>query len=201
MIFLKKNVILCVKPYALSDVSSKLKGNANNLFSILAGTTIQTIKESIKSSNYIRVMPNISASYGSSMTTLTGDIVSKGLALDVFRNIGKTLWLDSEKELDIATAIAGSGPAYLALVADAMADGGVKSGLKRADAKAIVLGLFEGFGDLLSHNEASSIKEQVMSPSGTTACGVSALEDANIRSAFIKAVEAGYNRALELAKK
>jgi pyrroline-5-carboxylate reductase len=196
-----KNIILCVKPYSLQAVKKNLNGVANTLFSILAGTTIATLKSAIASQSYVRVMPNISAIYGSSMTTLTGDLNAKDLSIDIFDSVGSTLWLDSENELDIATAIAGSGPAYLALIAESMADGGVKAGLKRADSKAIVAGLFGGFGDLIKHIEPSNIKEQVMSPSGTTACGVASLEEANIRSAFIKAVESAYHRALELGKK
>lgn len=196
-----KNIILCVKPYSLIDISKKLNGEADNFFSILAGTTLEALKNAIKSKYYVRVMPNISALYGTSMTTLCGDIELKELSQEIFKSIGTTLWLDTQKELDIATAIAGSGPAYLALVADALADGGVKAGLKREDAKMITSGLFVGFGDLLTNLQATHIKEQVMSPSGTTACGVASLEEANVRSAFIKAVESAYNRALELGKK
>ena len=196
-----KNIILCVKPYSLDDVSKKLKGKAKNLFSILAGTTVESLKNAISSAHYVRVMPNVSAVYGSSMTTLTGDLDARDLSKEIFSAIGDVLWLDTQKELDIATAIAGSGPAYLALIADALADGGVKAGLKRDDAKAITAGLFAGFGDLIKNTEASKIKEQVMSPGGTTACGVASLEDANVRSAFIKAVESAFNRAVELGKK
>lgn len=196
-----KNIILCVKPYSLDNISSILQGRANTLFSILAGTTLKSLKDKINSKNYTRVMPNLAALYGSSLTTITGDITTKEISLEIFSSIGRALWLDSENELDIATAIAGSGPAYLALVAESLADGGVKMGLKRDDSKAIVSGLFSGFASLIQNIEAPTIKDQVMSPAGTTACGVASLEDSNIRSAFIKSVEAAYLQAKELAKK
>lgn len=196
----EKNIILCVKPYALEEVSKKLSGEANALFSVLAGTTVEKLKKSIQAKTYVRTMPNLSAAYGKSMTTITGDIKLQKEALDIFSNIGQTLWVNSEKELDIATAVAGSGPAFLALIAEAIADGGVKCGLKRDDSATLVKGLFEGFAPLLNQIDPSDIKNGVMSPGGTTAAGYCAMEDANVRSGMIKGIEAAFNRAIELGK-
>jgi pyrroline-5-carboxylate reductase len=197
-----KNIILCTKPYVLPDVSKKLNGEANMLISILAGTKIETLKDNIKAQSYIRVMPNLSASYLKSMTTITGDIDKKDISCEIFNSIGKTLWLSSEKELDIATAIAGSGPAYLALVAEALADGGVNEGLKRADAQQIVNGLFYGFSDLLEDSPSPAIvKDGVMSPAGTTSAGYKALEDGNVRNSFMNAIRDANDRAKEIAGK
>lgn len=196
-----KNIILCTKPYAINEISQKLEGKANLLISILAGTKIDTLKNKIDANSYIRVMPNLSASYLKSMTTITGDIKYKDIACSIFDTIGKTLWLGSEKEIDIATAIAGSGPAYLALIAEALADGGVLEGLKRDDAQKIVNGLFYGFFDLLENStNPASIKDGVMSPAGTTSAGYKALEDGSVRSAFINAIKEANNRAKEIAK-
>lgn len=189
-----QTVLLCVKPYALKDVSTHLKGKAETIYSVLAGTDISTIKKAIKAEHYIRAMPNLAASFNSSMTTLTGDNAKKDEAKELFSAIGKTLWVESEKELDIATAIAGSGPAFLAMVAEALSDGGVKEGLKRSDAVKLVEGLFWGFSPLLEENHPAMIKDAVMSPGGTTAAGYAALEDRGVRDAFIKAVESAYNK-------
>jgi len=197
----KKNIILCVKPHSLEDLSSKLVGKANSLFSVLAGTTLERLKEKIDANHYIRTMPNLSASYLKSMTTITGDIELKDIATEIFEYIGSTLWVDSQKELDIATAIAGSGPAYLSLVAESLADGGVNAGLKRDDATKLVQGLFEGFAPLLNKNSPSSIKDRVMSPGGTTAAGYSALERCAVRNGMIEAIKYAYKRANELSKK
>ncbi len=196
----EKNIILCIKPYALKEVSKVLSGEANSIFSVLAGTTIASLKENLKAKHYIRTMPNLCAAYSKSMTTITGDIELKKDAMHIFSNIGKTLWVNSEKELDIATAVAGSGPAFLALIAEAITDGGVKCGLKRDDASTLVKGLFEGFSPLLNQVDPNDIKNGVMSPGGTTAAGYCAMEDANVRSGMIKGIEAAFNRAVELGK-
>ncbi len=189
-----KILLLTVKPYALQNVGAQLQGRAKGLYSILAGSPIQSLKAAIKADYYVRAMPNIAALYGASMTTLTGDTQTQKEALDIFSAIGSTLWLDSEKELDIATALAGSGPAYLALIAEALSDGAVKQGLKRADAMSLTQGLFKGFEALLNKDHPALIKDRVMSPGGTTAAGYTALEKAGVRAAFIQSIEDAYNK-------
>ncbi|CAM3546967.1 pyrroline-5-carboxylate reductase [Arcobacter aquimarinus] len=196
-----KNVIFCVKPYALQSVSARLTGNANVLLSILAGTKLETLRKQIKSKYYIRTMPNIAASVQNSMTTITGDNEAKTLAMEIFNSIGQAIWVNTENQLDIATAVAGSGPAFLALVAEALADGAVKAGLERHLSTQLVQGLFSGTASLLKHSHPAIIKDSVMSPGGTTAAGYGKLEEHGVRNAMIKAVEEAYNKALELGKK
>ncbi|QKF81262.1 pyrroline-5-carboxylate reductase [Halarcobacter ebronensis] len=196
-----KNIIFCVKPYALQSVAARLEGNANILFSILAGTTLESLKKQIKAKYYIRTMPNVAASVKKSATTITGDKEAAKVALDIFSLIGKAIWVDTEKQLDIATAVAGSGPAFLALIAESMTDGAVKAGLDRKTSSELVHGLFEGFSELLKSSHPAIIKDSVMSPGGTTAAGVAVLEEGAIRSNFIKAVEAAHNKAIEIGKK
>jgi pyrroline-5-carboxylate reductase len=190
-----KNIILCVKPYVLEEVSKKLKGEANLLLSVLAGSTIESLKSHIKAIHTLRAMPNLSAVYLKSMTTLCGDVSYKDEAMKICESFGSVLWLGSEKELDIATAVAGSGPAYLALVAEALSDGAVKQGLKRNDADKLVQGLFGGFSPLLNEKHPAVLKDEVMSPGGTTAAGYSALEEGGVRISFIKAIQEAYGVA------
>ena len=194
-----KTVILCVKPYNIEEVSKQLSGKAKVICSVLAGSTIEKIKSNFNTNAVVRTMPNLAASVHHSMTTLTGDENFKDSALEIFSSIGPTLWLGSEKELDIATALAGSGPAYLALIAEALADGAVKQGLKRDDAMAIMRGLFGGFGKLINEVHPALLKDGVMSPGGTTAAGYAALEKGNVRNSCIDAIEAAYKRATELS--
>ena len=123
----------------------------------------------------------------------------KETAIEIISAIGPTRWLSSEKELDIATGLAGSGPAYLALIAEALADGAVKQGLKRDDAMAIMRGLFGGFGKLIQDVHPALLKDGVMSPGGTTAAGYCALEDGNVRNSCINAIEKAYKKAVELS--
>lgn len=196
-----KNVLFCVKPYALQSVSARLTGNANLLLSILAGTKLETLKKQIKAKHYIRTMPNIVASVQNSTTTITGDNEAKIVAMEIFSSIGQAIWVNTENQLDIATAIAGSGPAYLALIAEALADGAVKAGLERHISTQLVQGLFSGTASLLKHTHPAIIKDSVMSPGGTTAAGYAKLEEAGVRDAMIKAVEGAYNKAIELGKK
>lgn len=196
-----KNIIFCVKPYALQSVSLRLDGTANVLYSILAGTTLEFLKRQIKAKHYIRTMPNIAASKQKSMTTITGDKEAQNEALEIFSSIGRTLWVNTENQLDIATALAGSGPAFLAIVAEALADGAVKAGLERSYSVELVRGLFEGTTALLEDNHPAIIKDSVMSPGGTTAQGIAKLEEGGVRDSFIKAIEAAYLKALEVGKK
>lgn len=189
-----KTIILAVKPYALDSISKYFKHQADLLISVLAGTNIKTLKKEINSKYYVRAMPNIAAKFKKSMTTLTGDIEAKEESIKIFNEIGDSLWVESEKELDIATAVAGSGPAFLAIIAEALMDGGVMQGLKREDSKKLTQGLFEGFAPLLKDRHPAIIKEEVMSPAGTTAKGCASLEEDGVRSAFIKAVEAAFKK-------
>ena len=189
-----KTLMLCVKPANVEEVSKKLKGKARVLLSVLAGTSIEKLKKHFKAKAVVRTMPNLAASVGASMTTLTGDESVKKEAEDLLASVGSTLWLTSEKEIDIATALAGSGPAYLALVAEALADGAVKQGLKREDAMVTMRGLFAGFGTLIQEVHPALLKDGVMSPGGTTAAGYAALEEGNVRASCMNAIEKAYEK-------
>jgi pyrroline-5-carboxylate reductase len=191
----RKTVILCVKPANLSEIAPYLKGNAEALYSVLAGVPVSSLRSAISADAYCRAMPNLAAEVGSSMTSLVGDSTISKDAITLFGVIGKTLWLASEKELDIATALAGSGPAYLALIAEALCDGAVREGLKRDDAMTLMRGLFEGFGKLIQNTHPALLKDAVMSPGGTTAAGYGALEKGKVREGLMEAIYAAHERA------
>ncbi len=193
-----KTILFCVKPANVKEVGKQLKGKAKVVYSVLAGTSVEKLRSNINAHAIVRTMPNLAASVRKSMTTLTGDVEFKEEAQKLLGAIGSTRWLSSEKEIDIATALAGSGPAYLALMAEALTDGAVKQGLKRDDAMAIMRGLFGGFGELIQTIHPALLKDAVMSPGGTTAAGYGALEDGNVRSACMNAVEKAYKKATEL---
>jgi len=193
-----KTIILCVKPANVEEISKILKGRARVIFSVLAGTKVEKLRENLNTDAVVRTMPNLAASVRKSMTTLTGDIEFKDEAEELLGAIGSTRWLSSEKEIDIATGLAGSGPAYLALMAEALADGAVKQGLKRDDAMAVMRGLFGGFGELIQDIHPALLKDGVMSPGGTTAAGYGALEDGNVRASCMNAVAMAYKKATEL---
>ena len=194
----EKTIILCVKPANVEEIATRLKGKAKVIYSVLAGTSVQKLKENLNPEAVVRTMPNLAASVNKSMTTLTGDVEYKEEAETLLGAIGEVRWLASEKEIDIATGLAGSGPAYLSLIAEALADGAVKQGLKRDDAMAIMRGLFGGFGVLIQDIHPALLKDGVMSPGGTTAAGYGALEDGNVRSSCMSAIEQAYKKATQL---
>jgi len=187
----KKDIILAVKPYALQSVAQKLKGKANVIYSILAGSTIEQLKQ-IKSSFFIRAMPNVAASYNASTTILTGNSEYKTQAIELFSSIGKTFWVEDENQLDIATALTGCAPAFLALVAEAMGDAAVKCGMNRELASDLVANNFYSFAPLIASEHPALIKDKITSPGGATIEGVKALEQYGARFAFFRAVESAY---------
>jgi len=188
-----RTVILAVKPNSFYDM--RFEGKAKAFISVMAKVYVEDIKLGVDSENYIRAMPNLAAKCEKSMTAVTGSKGYKNEALVLFESIGRSIWVDSEDELNIATALAGSAPAFLAMVAESLTDGAVRVGLKRAVAEEMTRGLFEGFSSLLAASHPAKIKEDVMSPKGTTAAGVFELEKAGMRASFMKAIEAAYLKA------
>ena len=190
-------VILAIKPQSLEHL--ELKGFAKGLISILAGVTLSKLKSKIDAKAYVRAMPNMAAMVQKSATSLCGDEELKAEALEVLSSIGECFWLESENELDIATAIAGSAPAWVALVAEALSDGAVKLGLKRELSYKYVAQLFFGVGEVLKTEHPALLKDKVTSPNGTTIAGIAKLEEGGVRDSFIKAMEAAYKKAKKLS--
>jgi pyrroline-5-carboxylate reductase len=191
-----KVVILAIKPQILRAISAN--GKAEAIISILAGTPISKIKEQLDAKYYIRAMPNVAALNLKSVTSVVGDIEFKNEALEILSSIGKAIWLNSEKELDIATGLAASSPAWLAIIAEAIADGAVNLGLPRDKAYEYLGGLFEGVGSVLEQKHPALFKDMVCSPGGTTIAGIAKLEENRVRSAFIEAMQECYIRAEKL---
>lgn len=191
-------VILAVKPQSIGSV--KLHGEPEAVVSIMAGVALETLKQQFKAAHFVRAMPNLAALQGASATALTGDGAFKDRAIALLSAVGQAIWLESEKELDIATALSGSGPGYLALVAEAMANAAVRLGMKNGDAHALTQALFAGMGPLLAGDHPALLKEKVASPGGTTAAGLAALEASGARHAFYEAVRAAFERSQALSK-
>ena len=189
-------VILAIKPKSLESL--QVEGQASGLISILAGTKLEKLKEKIDAKYYIRAMPNMAALVQKSATSLCGDLELKDNAMMILSSIGKCFWLDSENELDIATGLAGSAPAWLALVAEALSDGAVNLGLKRDITYKYIAALFEGVGIVLQDEHPALLKDKVTSPNGTTIAGIAMLEEGKVRDGFIKAMRASYEKAKEM---
>lgn len=191
-------VILAIKPQSLESLI--VEGKAKGLISVLAGVTIERLKTKIDAQAYVRAMPNMAASVQKSATSICGDIDLKETSIELLNSIGVCFWLTSEDQLDIASGLAGSAPAWLALVAESLSDGAVNLGLKRELTYKYIAALFEGVGVVLQEEHPAILKDKVTSPKGTTIAGLAALEEGGVRDSFIKAMEASYERAKKLSK-
>jgi pyrroline-5-carboxylate reductase len=175
------------------------------IISILAGVTLNTLEKSLVNCPIIRVMPNTPATVGQGMTAIArGKTVTEaqlGVAKAIFEAVGEVAIIP-EKLMDGVTGLSGSGPAYVAIMIEALADGGVAAGLPRAIADQLALQTVLGTAKLIEESglHPAQIKDKVTSPGGTTIAGVSALEKAGFRSALIEAVKAAKARSLELGR-
>jgi len=191
-------VILAIKPQSFG--SFQTKGIAEAVISVMGGITIEQLKAGIMAKHYIRSMPNKAALVCKSATSVCGDSSFKEEAIEILSVIGKCFWLESEKELDIATGLAGCSPAWIALVAEALSDGAVNLGMKREITYQYIATVLEGVGEVLKTEHPAILKDKVMSPAGTTAAGYAKLEEGKVRDSFIKAMEASYERAKRFSK-
>ena len=203
-------VLLAVKPQILAKVVAALDlANHQNystlIISILAGVTLESLANSFPNLPIIRVMPNTPATVGAAMSAIAlGNNVSTEqaqIANNIFAAVGEVVTVP-ESLMDGVTGLSGSGPAYVALMVEAMADGGVAVGLPRAIAQKLAIQTVLGTAKLLQSKQLhpAQLKDQVTSPGGTTIAGVTALEKGGFRYATIEAVKSAYLRSQELGK-
>lgn len=199
-------VILAVKPQDLAHVKGSIAPGSLAL-SIMAGVGISAIRDTLGGhQRVVRVMPNTPATVrqGMSAWTSTPEVTSEQLSFvrALLRAMGDEVYVDSESKIDMATAINGSGPAYVFLFIEALADAGVTLGLTRAEATRLATQTVAGSGAyaLASEKQAAELKAQVMSPGGTTAAGLAELEHHGFRAAVLDCVRAAYDRAVELGR-
>jgi pyrroline-5-carboxylate reductase len=202
-------IILAIKPQIFSTVVSNLTLNPNKktplILSILAGVSLDKLAQGFPQFPIIRVMPNTPALVGEAMTAVSpNNLVSEKqltLALSIFEAIGSVIEIP-EYLMDGVTGLSGSGPAFVALMIEALADGGVASGLPRAIANQLATQTVLGTAQLVKQQNLhpALLKDQVTSPGGTTIAGVAQLEKNGFRSAIISAVISAYKRSQELGK-
>jgi len=200
-------VILAVKPQIIDVVTAHLAQSLDAdtiVVSIAAGITCARLESLLPAGTVvIRVMPNTPALVGEGMSVVSGGRAADAAHVErvraLFESLGRAIVLD-ERYQDAASAISGSGPAYVALFVDALARAGVRQGLTRDVAQALALqtlrgtvALIEGTG---THPEA--VIDAVASPGGTTIAAIEALEARGLRRAVFEAVEASVKRAKEL---
>lgn len=204
-------VLLAVKPQVFSAVAQELAeviATANSkplVLSILAGVSLSQLEAAFPDIPVIRAMPNTPATVGAGITAICSGAYTKPIHQDIARQIfsavGEVVEV-TETLMDAVTGLSGSGPAYVALLVEALADGGVAVGLPRALAHLLALQTVKGTATLLSETKIhpAELKDRVTSPGGTTIAGIVQLEKAGFRSAIIEAVKAATTRSQELGK-
>ena len=202
-------VILAVKPQivtaVLKEVASALT-RRKLLISLAAGVSTARLRSDLgKDARLIRVMPNTPALVLEGVTAIAkadglepDDLETAG---EIFSAVGRVVVLD-EEALDAVTGLSGSGPAYVAVVIESLADGGVKMGLDRITAMTLATQTVLGAAKLLLETglHPGALKDMVSSPGGTSIAGIAALEEGGIRTTFIKAVERATLRSKELGR-
>ena len=199
-------LLLAIKPQVFDSVVSNIEPNPNSIIiSILAGVTIDKLEQAFPQQPVIRVMPNTPATVGAGMTAIAAGTNAKKehieRAKEIFTAIGEVVEVP-ESMMDAVTGLSGSGPAFVALAIEALADGGVASGLPRAIALKLAIQTVLGTATLLKETEIHPgvLKDRVTSPGGTTIAGVAKLESKAFRSALIEAVKTATERSKELGK-
>jgi pyrroline-5-carboxylate reductase len=202
-------VILAVKPQVMKQVVdeiSKYLDLTKLVISIAAGVSLETIESCAKKElKLIRVMPNICVSVREGVSAISGGkhIVKEDLmiAKTIFDSVGKSLFIE-ENLLDAVTGLSGSGPAYIFLMIDALADAGVKVGLSRNDALVLASQTFLGAAKMLieTGEHPGKLKDLVTSPGGTAIAGLHTLEEGGLRATLINAVEVATQRSKALGE-
>jgi len=203
-------VVLGVKPFLIQTVCADIQNAVSEklIISIAAGKTINSIKKYLDSNNpVIRVMPNtpcllakgaIGLYAGADVSQLNQDYVSS-----LFTNIGEIIWLDTEQQMDIVTALSGSGPAYYFYLTEALVKAGHVQGLSEDISRKLVnqtaLGSVAMLNDDLSQT-AADLRKSVTSPNGTTEAAIKVFDQANLMQIVSNAVSSATNRGEEMSK-
>ena len=203
-------VILAVKPQIMGAVLQEVAGSVSRaklLISVAAGVPVSALRAGLgKPARLIRVMPNTPALVLEGVTAIARseelDAGDLELAQELFAAVGRVVVLD-EEALDAVTGLSGSGPAYVAIVIESLADGGVRMGLDRATAMILATQTVLGSARLILETgmHPAQLKDMVSSPGGTTIAGITALEEGGVRRTFISAVERATLRSRELGGK
>jgi len=201
-------VVLSVKPQRLSEVMKGLKGIRPDalVLSIIAGANIKKISSGLKHKAIVRSMPNTPGQIGEGITVWASSKEvteeQQETARAILGALGDEVFVEDESYLDMATALSGSGPAYVFLFTEALIDAGVHMGFPRRISEQLVLKTIKGSVAFYHQAERhpATLRNQVTSPGGTSAEALYYLEKAGFRTAISRAVWAAYQRSLELGK-
>lgn len=202
-----KYIFIAVKPAFLSDLFAEIKNDIPSdavVISMAAGVKIEKL-ESFSKARYVRIMPNVPAQIAKGMTALSckDNITSEELSdiTEILETAGKVEQVP-EKLMDCVTGVSGSGPAFVFMFIEAMADAAVRCGMPRKQAYTYAAQTVMGSAALVleTGKHPGELKDSVTSPAGTTIEGVAALESNGMRNAVIEAVTVSYNKSVSLGK-
>jgi pyrroline-5-carboxylate reductase len=189
-------VLLAVKPNVLDDVSGELTDAGKPVVSILAATRLERLQEALPGLEVVRVMPNLGAQLRQAVLC----VVYPDEMDDARRHeLRELLGLLDEELIEAATAVMGSSPGYLALIAEAMVEAGVAEGLTEDQATRMIARAMTATGGLLEHRSPGELKQAVASPGGMTEAGLEALDEREVREAFKAAVDASLERSARMS--
>ena len=201
--------MIAVKPQSFREAGAALKSHvapATLVVSIMAGTTIKSLQETVGGA-VVRAMPNTPAAIGRGITVAVADkgvsAAQRATADALLRATGAVEWVDDEKLMDAVTAVSGSGPAYIFLLAEELARAGVAAGLPEELAARLARETVAGSGELLHRSDlaAAALRQNVTSPGGTTAAALEVLMGKDgLQQLMIRAIAAATARSKELAK-
>ena len=198
--------LIAVKPYDVAVAcAAAARAGATRLLSIAAGISIAALQDAAGPDvTVVRAMPNTPALVGEGAAAIAGGSTATeddlAWAESILGAVGIVVRVP-EHQLDAVTGLAGSGPAYVFLVAEALTEAGVLAGLTRANSEQLVAQLLVGSAKLLAERgDPSRLRAEVTSPGGTTAAGLRVLEEHGVRSAFLEAVMAAAARSAELGR-
>ncbi|AMN39937.1 pyrroline-5-carboxylate reductase [Rhodoplanes sp. Z2-YC6860] len=202
-------MVLAVKPQTAPDVLptlASLAGPKTVVVSIMAGRPLGFLEKHFGTSAVVRAMPNTPAAIGRGITVAVGNAKvkapAKKLAHGLLAATGSVEWVDDEALMDAVTAVSGSGPAYVFLLAEAMAQAGLAAGLPKELAEKLARETVAGSGELLHRSPlpAATLRQNVTSPGGTTAAALDVLMSADgVPPLMTKAIAAATRRGKELA--
>lgn len=205
----KDMVVLSIKPQAFNVVSDGLHGifeKKQLVLSIIAGMRIETLSKQLGHDSIVRVMPNNPAQIGEGISVWTATesvtLDQKELARTVLNALGKEIYVSDEKYIDMATAVSGSGPAYILLVMEALTEAAVHIGMPREMALELVMQTVLGTARFAesSGKPLAQLRNMVTSPGGTTAEGLLELEKGGLRASLIQAVIIAHQKIQTLGK-
>jgi pyrroline-5-carboxylate reductase len=202
-------ILLGVKPQMLAEVAPRvapLVGRGTIVLSILAGVELETLASSFSgAAAIVRIMPNLAAALGKSPIGVIGAGLSDqpaGKVDALLEPLGTVEWLEDEKLMDVVTALAGSGPAFVYRFIDALAAGGAELGLPREQADRLALAMVEGAAALAAHSDLTpdDLARKVTSPGGTTQAGLAVLDSEDSLSGLVlETLRAARDRGAEMA--